>query len=88
MARHCTVYFSRDSADPMRLLPGSGAVFVNGQQVMEETKLRHNDRLILGNAQAFRVVDPLDPEVPGIVAAAVAAAARDEVAGAARPVGV
>ena len=32
--------------------------------------------------------DPLDPEVPGIVAAAVAAAARDEVAGAARPVGV
>ena len=25
------------------------------------TKLAHNDRLILGNTQAFRVVDPTDP---------------------------
>ena len=31
-------------------------------QVTAEVKLKHNDRLILGNAQAFRVVDPLDPE--------------------------
>mgnify|MGYP003335671436 FL=1 len=32
--------------------------------------------------------DPLDPEVPGIVAAAMAAAAHEEASGASRPVGV
>ena len=64
MARHCSIYFNRSSGSsaPMRLTPGNGACFVNGQQVTEEIKLKHNDRLILGNSQAFRLVDPLDPE--------------------------
>merc|ERR1719313_253922 len=46
----------------MKLIPGNGGAFLNGHLVEAETPLKHNDRLILGNAQAFRVVDPLDPE--------------------------
>ena len=62
MARHCTLYFSRSSDKPIRLVPGSGVCFLNGQQVTDEMAIKHDDRLILGNSQAFRVVDPLDPE--------------------------
>ena len=63
MAGHGVIIFDRkNSAGAMVYCPGSGIAFLNGAQVSGETKLSHNDRLILGNAQAFRVVDPLDPE--------------------------
>eukprot|EP00327_Prymnesium_parvum_P006600 CAMPEP_0182806980 /NCGR_PEP_ID=MMETSP0006_2-20121128/5888_1 /TAXON_ID=97485 /ORGANISM="Prymnesium parvum, Strain Texoma1" /LENGTH=1608 /DNA_ID=CAMNT_0024932631 /DNA_START=18 /DNA_END=4844 /DNA_ORIENTATION=- len=41
------------------LRPGSGVSFVNGQQCTSEVTLAHNDRVILGNSQAFRFVDPV-----------------------------
>lgn len=41
------------------LSSGSGVSFVNGQQCSGEVRLQHNDRVILGNSQAFRYVDPV-----------------------------
>jgi len=62
MAKHGTIVYDRKAAAHIKYVPGSGSAFVNGTMVDGELKLKHNDRLILGNAQAFRVVDPLDPE--------------------------
>ena len=62
MARHGAVVFDRNSTPPLMYVPNAGVAFLNGTAVTGDTPLKHNDRLILGNAQAFRVVDPLDPE--------------------------
>ena len=63
MAKHGTVRYAREHATPIRFVVGNGVTFVNGKPVDGgEIALRHDDRLILGNTQAFRVVDPLDPE--------------------------
>ena len=63
LKQHGTIYFLRSSTKPIRYLKGAGVSFINGQPVeLDEVQLKHNDRLILGNSQAFRVVDPLDPE--------------------------
>jgi len=61
MKKHGTIAFSRKAKPNIRYLPGAGAAFVNGKQVTEQVALKHDDRLILGNGQAFRIVDPLDP---------------------------
>jgi len=60
--KHAVISFNRKAAGGALVLrKGAGTSFVNGQVVEEQVVLKHNDRLILGNAQAFRVVDPLDP---------------------------
>jgi len=60
---HGSIIFDRaKSASPITYVPGAGVAFVNGTQLTSETTLKHNDRLILGSSQAFRVVDPIDPE--------------------------
>jgi len=62
MRGHGTVVFGRELSPPLRYIKGAGISFINGKPVeADETLLRHDDRLILGNSQAFRVVDPLDP---------------------------
>merc|ERR1719181_372564 len=64
MKEHGSIVFDRKKKPPLMYLPGAGQSFLNGQPltVGQESPLKHNDRLIFGNAQAFRVVDPLDPE--------------------------
>ena len=62
VAKHGTISFNRGSTDPIVFIRGNGQAFLNGQPVEADTlPLKHNDRLILGTGQAFRVVDPLDP---------------------------
>jgi len=63
VANHGTVRFTKGGRPSIEYVKGSGAAFLNGELIKAEcTPLKHNDRLILGNTQAFRVVDPLDPE--------------------------
>ena len=62
-AKHGAIVFTKGGNPPIKYVAGSGIAFVNGSPVNDaEIALKHNDRLILGNDQAFRVVDPLDPE--------------------------
>ena len=50
----------RSSAErKVTLKPDKGVSFVNGKQVSGDTVLHHNDRVIMGNSQAFRFVDPV-----------------------------
>lgn len=61
--KHASVQFGRQYKPAIKLIKGGGICFVNGKPLEDdEIELKHNDRLILGNSQAFRVVDPLDPE--------------------------
>jgi len=60
MPNHATIdYDPTEGSRAVTLKPGSGVCFVNGKQVTEDLTLAHNDRLILGNSQAFRYVDPV-----------------------------
>ena len=60
---HCSLEYEPGTTGGERgvtLKKGGGVCFVNGKQLQEDTvKLAHNDRLILGNSQAFRFVDPV-----------------------------
>jgi len=62
VARHGVVQYNKGGATPLVYIKGNGAAFINGKILESESApLKHNDRLILGNAEAFRVVDPNDP---------------------------
>ena len=50
--KHAVISFNRKAAGGALVLrKGAGTSFVNGQVVEEQVVLKHNDRLILGNAQ-------------------------------------
>jgi len=60
MPNHCVVDFDpTDGSRKVVLKPGSGVSFINGKQCAADTELVHNDRVIMGNSQAFRYVDPV-----------------------------
>ena len=70
MPKHCQL--SYDPADGganrvLELIAQKGAVFVNGKQVEDGTvtALKHNDRIIMGNSQVFKVNDPVNAPVGG-----------------------
>ena len=51
----------------LELIAQKGVVFVNGKQVEDGTvtALKHNDRIIMGNSQVFKVNDPVNAPVGG-----------------------
>ncbi len=70
MPKHCQL--SYDPADGganrvLELIAQKGVVFVNGKQVEDGTvtALKHNDRIIMGNSQVFKVNDPVNAPVGG-----------------------
>ena len=70
MPRHCQLSYDPADGGPNRvleLIAQKGVVFVNGKQVEDGTvtALKHNDRIIMGNSQVFKVNDPVNAPVGG-----------------------
>jgi len=65
MKAHGSIIFNPKAPVQARMtyIKGAGVTFVNGHPIeAEETTLHHDDRMILGNSEAFRIVDPVDPK--------------------------
>ena len=70
MPKHCQLSYDPADGGPNRvleLIAQKGVVFVNGKQVEDGTvtALKHNDRIIMGNSQVFKVNDPVNAPVGG-----------------------